>query len=404
MAYIDPPYTVTQYISAYHMLETLAKYDNPVIKGVGGKRDRENKNSLYSQRSNAKKIFEDLFRQIQFKHVLVSYSNQGLVPIEELCELASHFAVDGRVEINYFDYQEYQNHRASKKRNGKSLNEVIIYFEKDLSIQKSPINYSGSKDRLVPMLTKILPANIDTFIDVFGGAFNVGANIFALNKVVYNEMNPYLFELVKMLLNSDKNKLINRIELRLREYNLEKGNKEAYEKLRAFYNTNKNPLDLYLLHMYSFQNMIRFNKEHKFNTPVGVAGYSEDIRDRIINFKTKAPNIELLNMDYVNLCWDEFGDNVLFYFDPPYYITSAAYNDGKRGMKGWGINQEIELLSTLKMLDNKGYKFILSNVLKHKERVNTLLLNWIKQNNFKVIDAGVSGWRYAKNEILVINY
>lgn len=40
IAYIDPPYTVTQYVSAYHMLETIAKYDFPSIKGVGGKRDR----------------------------------------------------------------------------------------------------------------------------------------------------------------------------------------------------------------------------------------------------------------------------------------------------------------------------------------------------------------------------
>ena len=94
----------------------------------------------------------------------------------------------------------------------------------------------------------------------------------------------------------------------------------------------------------------------------------------------------------------------MFYFDPPYYITSAAYNDGKRGMKGWGIEQEKELLSILKFLDSLGYKFILSNVIKHKERTNNILLDWIEENNFKLIEAGVSGWRYAKNEILVINY
>lgn len=51
IAYIDPPYTVTQYVSAYHMLDTIAKYDSPNIKGVGGKRGRGNKNSLYAQRT-----------------------------------------------------------------------------------------------------------------------------------------------------------------------------------------------------------------------------------------------------------------------------------------------------------------------------------------------------------------
>ena len=53
IAYIDPPYTVTQYISAYHMFETLAKYDYPAIKGVGGKRGRGDKNSLYAQRTKS---------------------------------------------------------------------------------------------------------------------------------------------------------------------------------------------------------------------------------------------------------------------------------------------------------------------------------------------------------------
>lgn len=404
IAYIDPPYTVTQYISAYHILDTLAKYDSPIIKGVGGKRGREDKNSLYAQRTKAKIVFEDLFRQIQFKHILVSYSNQGLVPLDELCELASHFAVNGSVKISRFDYQEYQNHRSSNKRNGKKLNEVIIYFEKDMTVRKSPINYSGSKDKMVPQIVKCLPKHIDTFVDVLGGAFNVGANISALNKVVYNEMNPYLFEMIKMFLCQDKYELAHRIEARIRECGLEKGGKEAYEKLRNDYNANQNPLDLYVLHMYSFQNMIRFNGSHRFNTPIGVAGYSEEMRNRILDFKVKAPTFELLNKDYTTINWDEFGENAIFYFDPPYYITNASYNDGKRGMKGWGIDQETELLSLLKSLDDKGYKFILSNVIRHKDRVNTLLLNWVEDNRYKLIEAGVSGWRYAKNEILVVNY
>ena len=404
IAYIDPPYTVTQYISAYHMLETLVRYDNPVIKGVGGKRDRGDKNSFYAQKTKAKLIFEDLFRQLQFKHVLVSYSNQGLVPLEELCELASHFAVDGIVKINEFDYREYQNHRSSNKRNGQKLNEVIIYFKKDMTINKSPINYSGSKDKMLPSLIKLLPYNIGTFVDVMGGAFNVGANISALNKVVYNEINPFIYELVKWILQEDKDKIIFDVERKISEYRLSKGNEEAYKKLRDSYNMNKNPLELYVLHMYAFQNMIRYNSAYKFNTPIGVAGYSEDIRKRILNFKPKAPEIELINMDYINIKWEEFPKDTLFYFDPPYFITNAAYNDGKRGMKGWGINEENELLCILKKLDDMGYKFILSNVVRHKDRENELLLKWVERNKYRIIDAGVSGWRYAKNEIFVINY
>ena len=404
IAYIDPPYTVTQYISAYHMFETLARYDYPTIKGVGGKRGRGDKNSLYAQRTKAKLIFEDLFRQIQFKHILISYSNQGLVPIEELCELASNFAVNGAVKINHYDYREYQNHRSSNKRNGENLNEVIIYFEKDMQINKSPINYSGSKDTLVPDIIKALPANVDVFVDAMGGAFNVGANITALNKVVYNEMNPFVYELVSWMVNTPKEELINAIEKKIEQFGMKKADENAYKRLRDTYNAEQNPLELFVLHMYSFQNMIRFNGSHKFNTPIGVAGYSDDMKQRILDFKVKAPLLELLNIDYVNLDWDSYPPNTVFYFDPPYYITSAAYNDGKRGMKGWGLNEEVELLNTLKHIDELGHKFILSNVIRHKEKEHTLLIEWAKENNFRVIDAGVSGWRYAKNEVMILNY
>lgn len=404
IAYLDPPYTVTQYVSAYHMLETLTKYDSPDIKGVGGKRGRGDKNSLYAQRTKAKLIFEDLFRQIQFKHILISYSNQGLVPIDELCELASRFAVNGVVKINHYDYREYQNHRSSNKRNGNNLNEVIIYFEKDMTINKSPINYSGSKDTLVPEIIKSLPANVDVFVDVMGGAFNVGSNISALERVVYNEINPFVYGLVDWIINTPKDELVRSVEEKIAEYGMQKADSESYKRLRDAYNSNQNPLELFVLHMYSFQNIIRFNSRHQFNTPIGVAGYSEDMKQRLLDFSAKAPMVELTNIDYVKIDWGSYPENTVFYFDPPYYITSAAYNDGKRGMKGWGINEEVELLNTLKMIDDMGYKFILSNVIKHKDKEHSLLINWIQENNFKVRDAGVSGWRYAKNEVLITNY
>lgn len=404
IAYIDPPYTVTQYVSAYHMFETLTKYDCPNIKGVGGKRSRGDKNSLYAQRANARMSFEDLFRQINFKHVLVSYSNQGLVPLEELCQLAKKFAVNGVVHVEYFDYREYQNHRSSNKSNGNKLNEVILYFEKDMSLHKSPLNYSGSKDMLLPKILTELPPHVGTFVDAMGGAFNVGANVLAMDRVVYNELNPFVYEIMRWLIDTDRQEIIERVEGIIREYQLEKADKEKYIRLREAYNAAPDVAMLYVLHMYSFQNMLRFNGDHKFNTPVGVAGYSEDIKNRILTFKSRTERIELLNEDYASLAWESYPEDTVFYFDPPYFITSAAYNDGKRGMKGWGSEEEAELLKILTMLDTKGYRFILSNVLKHKDKTHNLLTKWISEHNYQVIEAGTSGWRYAKDEVLIKNF
>lgn len=405
IAYIDPPYTVTQYISAYHMLETVAKYDFPEIKGIGGKRERGKKNSLYAQKSKVKVQFEDLLRQINFKHILISYSNQGLIPLNELIEIAKKFAVNGIVNIETFDYKEYKNHRSSNKRNGQKLNEVIIYFEKDLNYVKSPLNYSGSKDTLLPAILKELPPNVETFVDVMGGAFNVGANVRATKEVIYNELNPYVYSIISWMLSTKKTELITSIENVIENFSLNKGAEKEYLNLRNHYNNqDSSPVNLYVLHMYAFQNMIRFNNSQKFNTPIGVAGYSDDIKKRIENFKVKAPKVSLYNMDYVNLDWNKFPQNTVFYFDPPYFITSAAYNDGKRGMKGWNAEQEAELLNILTKIHALGYKFMLSNVLYHKDKTNHLLLEWIQEHNYKVIDIGISGARYAKKEVIIKNF
>ncbi|WP_286154438.1 Dam family site-specific DNA-(adenine-N6)-methyltransferase [Thomasclavelia cocleata] len=405
IAYIDPPYTVTQYVSAYHMFETIARYDSPEITGKGGKRDRGNKNSLYAQRTKALTAFEDLFRKIKYTHILVSYSNQGLVSLDDLISLAKHFAKDKQVYVESTTYREYQNHRSSNKGNGKNLNEVIIYFQKDITLNKSPLNYSGSKDTLVPFIINELPDKVGTFVDVMGGAFNVGVNISALTAVVYNELNPYVYNTIEWLLNNDKDKIINQIELAISSYGLEKGNKDAYNKLRSDFNAGMNsPLYLYLLHMYSFQNMIRFNSRHEFNTPIGVAGYSEDIKHRILHFYAKTENVKLLNTDYTTLNWNEYPIDTVFYFDPPYFITSAAYNDGKRGMKGWTADEEVELLNILNYLDAQGYKFMLSNVIYHKGRVNHLLLKWVQEHQFTIVNIGTSGLRYTKKEVIIKNF
>lgn len=405
IAYIDTPYTVTQYVSAYHILETLVKYDSPKITGIGGKRGRGNNNSLYARKNEAKAQFEDLFRQLNFKHIIISYSNQGLVPLEELIELAKLFAKDNKVFVEKFNYKEYQNHRSSNKRNGELLNEVIIYFEKDLQINKSPLNYSGSKNTLIPAIIKELPYEVENFVDVMGGAFNVGANITATKKVYYNEINSKIYDIIKWLIGEDKEGIIKDVEEYIKNFEMTKRGKESFSRLKDYYNKNTSDyISLFVLHMYAFQNMIRFNNAMEFNTPVGVAGYSDDMKNRIQNFKYKAPSVAISNLDYVDIKWEKFSKNTVFYFDPPYLITSASYNDGKRGGKGWGIQEEKQLLDTLDKINNLGYKFILSNVIKHKEKEHTLLLEWAKENKFKIIDIGVSGWRYVKNEVIIKNF
>lgn len=403
IVYLDPPYTATQYANMYHVLETIARYDSPEVFGKTGRR----KSRTLSGYSNAHKAiveFEDLFRQLDYEHVLVSYSSQSIVPLDQLTELASKFAVDGEVHVEKADYREYASNNQSYKDDGQGLKETILYFRKNRSVMKSPLNYSGSKDALVPALTALMPKHVGTFVDAMGGAFNVGANVVAMDKVVYNEYNPRICGIVEMLLEQPRALLIDEVDELIARYGLSKKNKEAYLALRDEYNAHPNPLTLFTLQIYAFQNIIRVNSSSKMNTPVGNNEFNEGTRKRILAFHPKTPLCELRLGRYQDLKPNKFPEDTLFYFDPPYYLSTAEYNDGKRGMDGWNTENEEELLDYLLQVDRSGRKFLLSNVLEHKARFHHLLDEWVREHGFKLHVVGRTGIKYPRTEVAVTNY
>lgn len=399
--YLDPPYTITDYNSAYHLLESIAKYDYPNIGGITGRRKEINEKSKYTRKDQALINLEDIFRQAQFKHIIMSYSTQGLISIDEITKLASKFAKNHNVKVYEFPYKEYKNIRSSKK--GENLKEIIIYFEKDNEIIKSPLNYTGSKHSIFNEILKVMPKHISTFLDIMGGAFNVGANVVA-EQVIYNEFLPHTFNIIKLLLNTDKQIIINNVENIIEKFNLKKADKESYLKLRDDYNKTKDIYKLFVLHMYCFQNQMRFNSKLEFNSPVGNCSYNETLIERINLFDPKTKNYKLYNLSYDNINYLEYDKNSVFYFDPPYFITSATYNDGKRGFVGWNADEETKLLDYITNLHLNGYKFILSNVLYHNDSQNNLLVEWIKTHNFNVKNIDNVGSKNSRDEVLISNF
>lgn len=399
--YIDPPYTITDYSSAYHLLESIAKYDYPRISGITGRRQELKKKSKYNRKEQALKNFEDLFRQAQFKHILISYSTQGLVSVDELKKLTEKFAVDNKITVYEFPFREYKNIQTSQK--GGDLKEIIIYFEKDNQTIKAPLNYTGSKHSIINEITKVLPRHISNFVDIMGGAFNVGANIVA-DKVVYNEFLPHTFELIEILLKDDKKELLKRIESIIKKFGLKKAEKDPYLKLRDNYNKTKDIYKLFVLHMYCFQNQMRFNSKLEFNSPIGNCSYNETLIERINAFIPKTHNYELFNHSYEKIDLSKYDKDTVFYFDPPYFITSATYNDGKRGFIGWDAEEETKLLDFIAKLNEQGFKFILSNVIYHNNETNYLLADGIKTHNYFVKSIDDVGSKNSRDEVLITNY
>ncbi len=85
--YLDPPYNHRQYSANYHMLETIAKGDNPEIRGKTGLRENSNQLSRYCQKSRALDAFEQLIHDAKFDYIFLSYNNEGLIPAESIAKV-----------------------------------------------------------------------------------------------------------------------------------------------------------------------------------------------------------------------------------------------------------------------------------------------------------------------------
>lgn len=121
--YLDPPYNHRQYATNYHLLETIAKYDNPKIHGKTGLREYQNQKSSYCSKAQVKKSFKDLILKAKVKYIFLSYNNEGLMTLDDIKEIMSL-----RGKYGYF-MKEYNRFKADKseKRNYKA-NKTIEYL------------------------------------------------------------------------------------------------------------------------------------------------------------------------------------------------------------------------------------------------------------------------------------
>ncbi len=116
--YLDPPYNTRQYCANYHVLETISRYDNPVLNGKTGLRDYNGQKSRYCSGKTVESSFNDLISKANFKYIFLSYNNEGLMSLDTIREIMSKY---GKYEMftrehHRFraDKEENRNHKASK--------------------------------------------------------------------------------------------------------------------------------------------------------------------------------------------------------------------------------------------------------------------------------------------------
>jgi adenine-specific DNA-methyltransferase len=226
-------------------------------------------------------------------------------------------------------------------------------------------------------------------------------------------MNEILVEMFKTFAKMDLSELLFKIDSTIEKWNLSMSNESAFVAFREHYNATRNPVDLYVLSCFSFNYQFRFNNNHEYNNPFGRnrSRYSDTMKKNLIRFVQKIQSVsaEFFSYDFAEFPSGNLTKNDFVYCDPPYLITTGAYNDGNRGFKNWTKKSDESLFCLLDELNAKGIRFALSNVFSHKGEKNEELIKWAEKYTVHHLQNDYSNSCYntsrsGSDEVLVTNY
>lgn len=294
---------------------------------------------------------------------------------------------------------------------------------------RSPLFYTGDKYKLIPELKKYFPDKIDKFVEPFVGGGSVFLNIEA-NEFYENDIDKNIISIHKYISSfANSEDLLNILLSKIDEYEFScsykgktvpdelrkkyiktyfaKYNNESYKQLKEKYNNSDRTdiADLYLLLIYGFNRMLRFNQKGEFNLPVGNVDFNQNVFDSLTDYikLTSKKNPHWSNTDYkdflsnINITESDF-----IYLDPPYLITSSEYN------KRWNQNDDFELCNLLDAFDKNNIRFAMSNVIDYKGKENTELLKWAEKYNIHSIKSNYINYHdntiKTFREVLITNY
>lgn len=297
-------------------------------------------------------------------------------------------------------------------------------------VYRSPFFYVGDKYKLVPQLIRLFPNDISTYIEPFVGGGSSLTNINA-KKYIANDIDEYVIKLHKAIgaYSGAPLLLLNELFFLIDKYGLScsyigrsspdelkkkyvktyyaQYNKESYQKMRNDYNNNQSDmLLLYLLLIYGFNHMIRFNSAGKFNLPVGNVDFNRNVCSALLGYLDFMENnsVEFHNEDFKDfLAHIAFDSRAFVYCDPPYLISASEYN------KLWNEDKECELYSVLDDLNRRGIRFGITNLVRHKGQENRILLEWAEKYKIFSISSNYISFndntiKEDSSEVYVTNY
>lgn len=169
-------------------------------------------------------------------------------------------------------------------------------------IFRSPLFYVGDKYKLMREIKTHLPKRIRTFVEPFVGGGSVFMNVEAENYLL-NDIDSWVVGIHQYLCGQNKNKdqFFDELFALVDHYGLScsyrndvipdklkkdfpktyfaKYNKEAFIRMRSDFNKGEKDdmLHLYVLLIYGFNRMLRFNREGNYNLPVGNVDFNKNV-------------------------------------------------------------------------------------------------------------------------------
>ncbi|WP_319561704.1 DNA adenine methylase [Marispirochaeta sp.] len=124
LCYLDPPYTIHQYGSNYHMLNSVALWDRPdapldlksdgrLRRKAGIREDWIQTRSPYCTKKFAAGALKKLLAAIDARYIVLSYNSDGIISLDELCQILSE---RGRLSVYADDYVQYRGGKQGLNR------------------------------------------------------------------------------------------------------------------------------------------------------------------------------------------------------------------------------------------------------------------------------------------------
>ena len=129
IVYADPPYQSVHYSRFYHALETLVKYDYPIVEYKGRYRNDRHQ-SPFCKKTTVNKAFNALFYGVKNKkaHLALSYSDTGMISLEHIQWLGEK-ALGSSYSIQVLEKDHIHSTMGRSDEKHQDVKEFILLFK-----------------------------------------------------------------------------------------------------------------------------------------------------------------------------------------------------------------------------------------------------------------------------------